>query len=769
MLVRVATTVFPGTGTGPLPPATGQPLPPAPGLIAGADVVPSRHRPRFVGVVARWGRGRPDDPAWVRPALLAVLALTAVLYLWDLGASGWANSFYAAAVQASTKSWKAFFFGSFDSSNFITVDKPPASLWVMDISARVFGLSSWSLLVPQALEGVAAVGVLYVTVRRWSSASAGIIAAAVMALTPVAALMFRYDNPDALLVLLLCIAAYLTTVATEKASMKWLVSAFAVIGLAFLTKMLQAYLVVPAMVGTYLLAAPTGFWRRTGHLAAGGVSMVVSSLWWVVIVMAVPAADRPYIGSSQDNSLWNLIFGYNGFGRLSGNENGSVAAGAPGSANRWGITGLTRLFGSEMGSQISWVLPAALVLLVVVLALTLRRRRTDLVRASMVLWGGWLLVTGVVFSLGAGIIHPYYNVALAPAIGAVVGVGAWSLWARRRRLWARAAMALVIALSAWWSYELLRRVADWHPDLRLAVLGAGAAAIFGLAVWPYVGRNVLAGVSRALVVAVIALAVLLGPASYTLATAATPHSGAIPTAGPTAAGGFGGGGGFGRTGGFGGGFGGAGGFGGGPAAGGSSTNTGGGTGFPGGRGFPGGGSFAGRSAAGGSSGRGFPGGRSSSGSGATGGFPGGFGGGAGGFGGRGGFGGGGGGLLNASTPSAAITDALKKDAAEYSWVAAVVGADNASGYQLASGEPVMAIGGFNGTDPAPTLAQFEKYVSEHKIHYFIASGGFGFGFGGGGGGGGGDDASQITSWVEAHFTAATVGGVSVYNLAQGTK
>jgi 4-amino-4-deoxy-L-arabinose transferase-like glycosyltransferase len=498
--------------------------------------------------------------------------------------------------------------------------------------------------------------------------------------------------------------------------------------------------------------------------------MLVSSFWWVVAVMAVPAADRPYIGSSQDNSLWNLIFGYNGFGRLTGNENGSVAAGAPGSANRWGITGLTRLFGTEMGSQISWALPAALLLLGVVLTLTLRRHRTDKLRASMVLWGGWLVVTGVVFSLGAGIIHPYYNVALAPAIGAVVGTGAWAVWGRRDRLWARASMAAVALASAVWSYALLDRVPSWHPVLRPLVLGLGAGAALGLVVWPRNGPRWARTLARAGLPALAALAVLVGPASYSVATAATPHTGAIPTAGPSGAGqarggpggtGFGGGG-FGR--------GGAGGFfGRGPAGPGASRTSAGNGGFPGG-GFPGG-SF---------SGGGFPGGApsgatvrapgssgstgstGSTGTGSSGGFAGrrfggGFGGG-GGFAGGGGFGGGGG-LLNASTPSKAITEALRSDASTYTWAAAAVGADVASGYQLASGEPIMAIGGFNGTDPTPTLAQFEKYVSEDKIHYFIASGGFGFGSSGS------SDASQIASWVEDNYTATTIGGVTVYDLA----
>ncbi|MGH9006523.1 MAG: glycosyltransferase family 39 protein, partial [Acidimicrobiales bacterium] len=156
----------------------------------------------------RFVRGRPEDPSWARPALLALLAVTAGLYLWNLSAQGWANSFYSAAVQAGTKSWKAFFFGSFDSSNFITVDKPPASLWVMELSARVFGVNSWSILVPQALEGVAAVGILSTTVKRWFSPAAGLIAGAVLALTPAAALIFRFNNPDALLVLLMTAAGY---------------------------------------------------------------------------------------------------------------------------------------------------------------------------------------------------------------------------------------------------------------------------------------------------------------------------------------------------------------------------------------------------------------------------------------------------------------------------------------------------------------------------------------------------------------------------------
>src|SRR5499427_9774144 len=250
------------------------------------------------GRLARLLRGPATDPRWARPALLAVLALTAVLYTVGLSRSGWANDFYAAAVQAGTKSWKAFFFGSFDASNFITVDKTPASLWVMELSARSFGLNSWSLLLPQAAEGVASAALLYATVRRWHGPAAGLIAAGVAGLTPVAALMFRYDNPDALLVLLMTGAAYATARAIESGRTRWLVLTGGLLGFAFLTKMLQGFLVVPAFALAYLVAGPPRLGRRLWQLLAGAAALVAGAGWWVAIVELTPAADRPYVGGS---------------------------------------------------------------------------------------------------------------------------------------------------------------------------------------------------------------------------------------------------------------------------------------------------------------------------------------------------------------------------------------------------------------------------------------------------------------------------------------
>jgi len=703
--------------------------------------------------MARLVRGRPQDPAWVRPALVVLLVGTGFLYIWGLGQSGWANSFYSAAVQAGTKSWRAFFFGSSDASNFITVDKPPAALWVMEISARIFGVNAWSILVPQALEGVAAVGLLFVTVRRWFTPGAALLAGAVLALTPVATLMFRYNNPDALLTLVLVAAAYATVRAVENGKSKWIVLAGALIGFGFITKMLQAFILLPVLVLVYLLAGPPKLGRRIVQLIYTGVALAVSAGWWVAAVQLTPAADRPYVGGSTNNSELNLIFGYNGFGRLTGNETGSVGGGGA-AASRWGPTGWNRLFLSSMGGQISWLIPGALIGLVAVLWLTRKAPRTDRVRAGFLIFGGWLVLTGLVFSYAQGIIHPYYTVALAPAVGALVGMGASTLWRRRQEIFPRVALAAAIVASVAWAFVILGWSPTWYPALRWVILVVGVVAAVSIALVPRARAVLAAGIASFGIASIIA-----APAAYSLNTAATPHSGAIPSAGPAVQGG----GGFGAPGGFGGGFGGAR-----VGAGGSITLPKGFT-LPNGTKLPNGitvnpRTFAGRGGFGGGPPGGFAGG-------APGGFGGGFGrGGAG----QGGFGrgagagraGGGaaGGLLNGSTPGKQLTALLSADASRYKWVAAITGSDSASGYQLATDDPVMAIGGFNGTDPAPTLAEFERYVAEGDIHYYIGGGGtLGSGFGGGGSSGT-SDAGQIDSWVTSHFTARTVDGVTVYDL-----
>lgn len=259
-----------------------------------------------------------------RILLAALLVGAAILYIWDLGASGWANSFYSAAAQAGSSNWEAFFYGSSDAGNSITVDKPPASIWIMALSVKIFGLSPWSILVPEALIGVAAVVVLYLALRRRFSAGVALFGGLLLALTPVAVLMFRFDNPDALLVLLLTLATYFTIRGIEDGRVRWVLWAGAMVGLGFLTKQLQAFLLLPVLAGVYLWAAPGSWRRRLGYSAAALGAVVVSAGWWVAIVELMPADLRPYIGGSQSNSFLELTFGYNGFGRLTGSEIGSV-------------------------------------------------------------------------------------------------------------------------------------------------------------------------------------------------------------------------------------------------------------------------------------------------------------------------------------------------------------------------------------------------------------------------------------------------------------
>ncbi|MGQ4362446.1 ArnT family glycosyltransferase [Streptomyces sp. SAS_272] len=706
----------------------------------------------------RLWRGRPEDPRWARPAFLGLLAATLLLYLYDLSASGYANSFYSAAVQAGSQSWKAMFFGSLDAGNAITVDKPPASLWPMALSVRIFGLNSWAILAPEVLMGVGTVAVVYASVRRRFSPAAGLIAGAVLALTPVAALMFRFNNPDAMLALLMAVACYFTARAVEDGRTKWLVWAGVAIGFAFLAKTLQAFLILPPLALVHAVCAPVPVRKRLGQLAVATGAVIVSGGWWVAIVELWPASSRPYIGGSQNNSFLELTFGYNGLGRLNGEETGSVGGGGGGgNTGQWGETGWDRMFNSEIGGQISWLLPAALVLLVGGLAATRKLKRTSTTRGLFLVWGGSLLITTAVFSYMAGIFHQYYTVALAPYMAAVIGMGAGVLWEKRSEIWASLTLAASVVAAAAWSYVLLNRTPDYLPWLKWLVLLGGLTAALGLVFAGRINRQLaLAAASVGLVAA------LAGPTAYTLSTLQEGHTGSIVTAGPAGASMMGGGPGGGGRGGFGGGPGGQ------SRQNGTGNGTtqnqgqgqnqgqnqqGGGTG-----GFPGGGMPGQSRQNGNGTTQNGNGGTQGQGQNQQGGMPGGQTGDGGGMGGGGGVGG----LLNGASVSAEAKKLLEADSGKYTWAAAAIGAQNAASYQLATGDAVMAIGGFNGTDPSPTLAQFKQYVADGEVHYFISSGSGG----GMGGGSSSGTSSQITSWVEANFKKVTVGSSTFYDLTQ---
>ena len=611
----------------------------------------------------------PGRPRWERPALLALLAGTAVLYLWGLGSSGWGNDYYAAAAQAGTQDLTAWLFGSHDAGNAITVDKPPAALWVMALSGRLFGFSAFTMLLPQALMGVGAVGFLFAAVRRVGGPGVGLIAGAALALTPVAALMFRFNNPDALLVLLMVAAAYFVVRATENGSTRWMALAGSALGFAFLTKMLQAFLVVPGLALAFLVAAPIGMWQRVWKLMVGAAAMIVSAGWYIALVELWPAGSRPYIGGSSSNSLLQLALGYNGIDRIAGGGQPGGGAGEHGgfggAGNIFfgGAPGIGRMFGQSMGTEVSWLLPAALIGLIAALWLTRKAGRTDRVRASLLLWGGWLLVTAAVFSFMDGTIHPYYTVALAPAVAALVGISVRELWQIRDRLWSRLVMAAMSAVTGVWAFVLLDRTPDWMPALRWVVLvGSVVVAVMVAAGAQRKGTQIAVLAAGAILFAVAA------PAAYAVQTVATAHNGPISTSGPSKGDAFGlpGGGG------------------------------------PGGPGRPGG-----------------PGGR--------------------------------------MADNAALAELV--GGLDNRWAAATIGSMGASSLELKSGASIMAIGGFTGGDNSPTLTQFQHYVANHEIRYFIEGEHFGPP-----GHRESGAASEITDWVKQNFTAGDVGGSTVYDL-----
>lgn len=590
----------------------------------------------------------PARRDWTRPALAVLLLGTAALYIWGL--SGWANSFYSAAAQAGSQNWEAFFFGSSDAANSITVDKPPAAIWVMALSVRMFGLNAWSILVPQALMGVASVFLIYAFVARYFGKPAGLYAGAILATTPAATLMFRFNNPDALLVLLLVAGTYAVARALEHERLRWIVIAAVAVGFAFLTKSLQAFLVLPGFIVAVLVYSR----RRISMLLTAAIVVIVSGGWWLLTVELWPASSRPYFGGSQTNSALELILGYNGLGRITGEEAGSVGGGMG-----WGTPSWHRMFDAGWAGQIAWLLPAAFASILVVWFLS----RERLHRVATVLWGGWLLVTWATFSFSQGIIHEYYSVALAPAIAALVAMATVVLWRRKNLV----GLGVLLGGSAVYAALLLMKANyDWLGWI-VGVVGVVAAVILGLGdLTPVRVRKALAG-------ALVAVS-LLGPLSFSLETASRVTSGSLPTAGPSL---------------------------------GASTGPGGGM-----------------------------------------------------RGGGGGQSGGPGGLLNSPDVSGELVSALSQDAQDFTWIAAGIGSQTAAGYQLATGYPVMAIGGFNGSDPSPTLEQFQQYVAEGRIHYFIASS-MGSGMGGPGGGG----SSEISTWVQQNFPSTTVDGVTLYDLS----
>jgi 4-amino-4-deoxy-L-arabinose transferase-like glycosyltransferase len=379
-----------------------------------------------------------------------------------------------------------------------------------------------------------------------------------------------------------------------------------------------------------------------------GLAVVVSAGWFIALVGLWPAADRPYIGGSTDNSLLQLALGYNGLGRIFGGSgnSGLGGGGGGGNANFGGPSGLGRMFGASFGTEISWLLPAALIGLVAGLWFARHAPRTDRTRAALVLWGGWLVVTALVFSFMSGTIHPYYAVALAPAIVALVVIAGRELWRGRENLSSRAVLASMIVVTAVWDFILLDRTSSWLPELRWAIAVLGVLAATAVLMGVHQFKKAMTAMA---VVTVLTLGI--GSTAYAVDTASQAHTGAVPTSGPSVGG---------------------------------------------------------------------MGGRSIGGDGSA---------------------------------SSVVGTLLSQTTTK--WAAATTGSKSAASLELASGKAVIGIGGWDGSDPAPTLDQFKQYVADKQVHYFVAGGGFG---------GGSGSSGSIADWVAANFPATTVDGQTIYDL-----
>ncbi|HEY6693789.1 MAG TPA: glycosyltransferase family 39 protein, partial [Solirubrobacteraceae bacterium] len=464
------------------------------------------------------------------PEIGALLVLAAVLYLWALDRNGFANEYYSAAVRSMSSSWHAFLYGSFDASGIMTVDKPPLALWAQALSARIFGFSSWSLLVPQALMGVATVGLAYDLTRRQFGRVAGFTAGLALVLTPITVAIARHNNPDALLALCCTAALWCVVRAFADGRTRWLVLAGVAVGLGFEAKMAAALLVVPAIAAAWLWIAPRGRGVAVRQLLAGGAAMTVVGLAWPLLMWLTPAADRPWISGTSDNSIWSLIFGYNGLGRLFGQSGGpGGGAGGPGGGGGFGGNGLfggepgpLRLLNEALGGQAGWLLGVALVGGAGLLAVT-RLRRADPRSAWLVLVGGAFLTTAVAFSKAEGIFHPYYVAQLAPLTAALVGAIAALILGRGTiaRIVGPAAVFAGVVTEIAILHDNPTSLSWWPGPLA----AGGVLAAVGLAL-------VLAPRMRALVVAAAIAVLLLAPGAWAVQTLGHATNGTFPSGGP---------------------------------------------------------------------------------------------------------------------------------------------------------------------------------------------------------------------------------------------
>ncbi|MFC9773192.1 MULTISPECIES: ArnT family glycosyltransferase [unclassified Pseudarthrobacter] len=613
-------------------------------------------------------RGPAQNDPWERPGLIGLLASVACLYLWGLEANGWANPYYSAAAQAGAHDWKAFFFGSVEWGNLITVDKTPLSTWVIALSVRLFGLSSWSILVPQALMGLATTYLVFRITRRAFGPRTALFAAAAYAVTPVVMLMSRFNNPEPLMGLLMVSSVLATLKALESGRSRTFALAGFLLGLAFMAKQVQALLVVPALCVAVLALGQGRFVQRLRQLAVASLPAATTGGAWLVAVDLIPVSLRPYVGGSVNNSAIELTLDYNGLARfvqIPMNSSGSRATASEDVAPLGG--GIRRIFNGNFAPEIGWLLFAGIVCCIITMVLSKTLVLTRQQRSLSIVAIVWFATVLALLCFMGTMIHTYYTFALGGPLAFVVAIGLSTLWRLRNRAILKLVGAVLIGASSYMGLRIMNYSHEWPIWFRVAFVIAGLA---GTAAWILPARN---GKWTLLSLLLIAISLLIGPAGNNIYTLLTPQKGTNPQSGPVGA---------------------------------DSTSM--------SRlmlaikaGDP---AWAQKIALG-------------------------------------------------SPPSPAVIGVLQSGPATRTWAAATYSAQNAALYQLESGLPVIPLGGWLGTDPAPTLDQFKALVAEKRVGYFIwqqdllERGELS------------TETKDISNWVRANFTEEVVDGVSLYNLA----
>ncbi|MDQ0731410.1 glycosyltransferase family 39 protein [Arthrobacter sp. B1I2] len=618
--------------------------------------------PAVARFLNRWSFGTAP---WERKALAALLCFTALLYCWGLDLNGWANSYYSAAAMAGSQDWTAFFYGSSDPANAITVDKPPMSIWVMALSVRLFGLNSWSILLPQALMGVVTVYLLYVLVRRYTSAAVGLLAATFMAVTPVSTVMFRYNNPDALLILIMVAIALAVTTAIDRQRPWLMVVAGALAGAGFLTKQLQIGLILPALAITYLAFAGTTWPKRFLHLAYSAVAAAAVGGSWLLAVQLTAPTDRPFIGGSRTNSALELALGYNGLQRLTGED--ALRTTPTAAVDNAFTGGFQRFLEPQFSGQFGWFLPLAVAGLAMGLIWFVKREGSRRNRMLLLFSGTWFLTSATVLAFMSGILHPYYSLTAVPPLCTLAATGLMHLVESQSRKTRLVLLPTLVAMMTLAYVSALRSTSDFPAlPLFLLFLWAIAIAFHLLPALPLRLRQA----SRALLLAVL----LAGPIIWSTNTALSPHVGAGVVAGPSISGY-------------------------------RSDHP--------DRHQLGDDVIPGQVA-----------------------------------------------LMFGDTPPPAVLDALRKIPPSTTWVTATIGSETAANYQLELGRAVLPVGGFDGTDPSPTLEQFQALVGQGRVGSLVIQELPPLTLEGKG------ESARIVQWVRETYATHINNGVELYFLHQ---